>query len=91
MTQVVQTLAFILCGCGAVLFAAVLWRLFKEGPAETRRLRRQGFGMGALMRGEMEKPENGSTIHMIEGLECLAEGDRIKSVRQTRTFSREVA
>lgn len=88
---IINAAVFVVLGCVAVLIATVLWKVIFEGPSEIRKLRRMGWGLSAYTRANLEKQNPGSTIDVIEGIELMADGDRIESVRQTRTISGEIA
>lgn len=88
---VINAAIFVALGCVAVLIATVLWKSIVNGPGEVRKARRMGWGIQAWWNANLEKQNPGSTIDVIEGLELMADGDRIESVRPTRTMSGEIA
>jgi len=91
MSELISNLSFVMLGVVAVMIAAVLLKVLREGPREIRRLRRAGYGVSNLVRPELPNDGSGSTNDAMEGLEFLADNGRIVSVRQTRTISAEVA
>lgn len=91
MAELKDTVLFVVFGCLAVLMAISLFKAIGEGPTEIRRIRRRGFGILALLRGRLVKTEVGSTINVMEGLECLADGNTIRKAAQTRTISNEIS
>lgn len=91
MTPALATVAFVVLGCVAVMIIVVLWSVIREGPNEIGKLRRKGYGVGALVRGDLSKSDAGATIDVMEGLEFVAKGSQIQSVRPTRTLSGEIS
>lgn len=89
MNEIGNAIAFVFFGIVAVMIFAVLISVAKQGPTQIRDLRRKGYGLRAL-NGHMPKPNNGSTIDVMEGLEFIADNGRVTSVRQTRTISAEI-
>jgi hypothetical protein len=90
MSELASTALFVVFGVCAVTSATVLLRLLRQGPGEISNLRRKGFGVRAMLSGELPKPNTGSTIDVMEGLEFIAHQGQIGKVRQTRTISREI-
>jgi hypothetical protein len=88
---VVNAAAFVVLGCVAVLVATVLWKVALEGPGGIRKFRKMGYGVSSYARADLKKQGGGSTIDVIEGLELMADKDRLQSMRQTRTISGEIA
>ncbi len=91
MAELQSAALFLVLSMGAVSTAAVLIRLLRDGSSEISDLRRKGYGLRAMWSGSIPKPNSGSTIDVMEGLEFIAERGEIVSVRQTRTISREIA
>lgn len=91
MSELISNIFFVVFGALAVMIAAILIKVLREGPKEIRRLRRAGYGVGNLVKPELPKDANGATNEVMEGLEFIADNGRVVSVRQTRTISAEVA
>jgi len=89
--MLVSALTFVGFGCLAVMIIAVLCKIVREGPSEIRKLRRQGYGVEAAFRGNVIKSDAGTTIDVKEGLEFIADQGRLRSIRQTRTISNDIA
>lgn len=89
MSHFIELFAFVSLGILAAFLFALAYSIFREGPGRIKKLRRDGYGVGALVSGQMPKPSEGSTIEVIEGLEFLANDGDYNSVRQTRTVSTE--
>jgi hypothetical protein len=90
MSEITNAILFVFFGILAVMILAVLISVIRQGPTQIRNLRRKGYGLRTLVNGQMPKPNNGSTIDVIEGLEFIADNGRVASVRQTRTISAEI-
>jgi hypothetical protein len=91
MTELISNISFILLGVLAVMIAAILLKVLRQGPSEIRRLRRAGYGVSNLVRPELPKENAGGTNEVMEGLEFIAENGRVVDIRQTRTISGEIA
>jgi hypothetical protein len=90
MSEIGNAVAFVFFGIVAVMIFAVLISVWKQGPTQIRNLRHKGYGLRTLANGQMPKPNNGSTIDVMEGLEFIADNGRVTAVRQTRTISAEI-
>jgi len=89
MNYVIELFIFVALGILAAYLFALAFSIFREGPGRIKKLRRDGYGVKALVSGKMPKPNEGSTIEVIEGLEFVARKGHYDAVRQTRTVSTE--
>lgn len=90
MSELVTAIKLLGLGVSAVATGAAFLKVLFQGPSEIASLRRRGYGVRPLLTGSLPKPDNGSNIDVIEGLEVVAHRGAIASVRQTRAISREL-
>lgn len=81
---------FLFLGLASILSLSVLFSLIKQGPSAIADLSRKGVGMRNWANGDLPDQRDGTSINVIEGIEILADGEKLLIVKQKRGFSTEV-
>lgn len=85
--QIVATIAAVLFGFLAVILATAFVNAAMSGKKEIARLRRKSYGLRTWAGGSLQRTTLGATMHELEGIELMADGQQLVHVRQTRAPS----
>lgn len=89
MTDLTSTLMFLGIGVVVIMLIAIFRGVFSDGPLEIERLRRKGYGIGPMFKGQLNNASAGATGEVKKGIEIVVNGPEVESVRQTSTLTGE--
>lgn len=89
LTEIFRFVLLLGAGFFAVVVFSVLVAVIRRGPANIAELSRKGVGLRAWAVGDIPENRDGTSIDIIEGIEIVAKGRNLITVRQTRGISAE--